>query len=382
MPSNEDKIAPAFEIVKSSTGDEIKIQGAWLVSTLAIDDRIAELTAHFSQLNHAPLSLTQLSWNLTSITALDHLGAQFLWNLWDKRRPPKLVLLPQHEAFFDRLYHLGNVRCPEVKPVSWAWIVALGNGLLSFFDHAADFTRLIGQLGLDLLKLIRQPNKAPWTDISASIYRTGAQALGITALVGFLIGVVLSYLSAQQLKTFGAEIYIVNILGMSIIRELGPLLAAILVAGRSGSAITAQLGVMKVTEELDAMLVMGIPHGFRLIMPRVLALGLVMPLLVVWTDALALLGGMVSAKTSLGLSYGFFINTLPNVVSLPNLWVGVGKGAVFGMLIALTACHFGLRVEPNTTSLGQGTTASVVCSITIVILADAVFAILLKNVGI
>src|SRR5690606_13623024 len=121
-------------------------------------------------------------------------------------------------------------------------------------------------------------------EISAQIYHAGAQALGITALVGFLIGVVLSYLSSQQLALFGASVYIVDLLGVSVVRELGPVLAAILVAGRSGSAITAQIGVMRVTQELDAMLVMGIPHGRRLVLPRVLALAIAMPLVVLWTD--------------------------------------------------------------------------------------------------
>lgn len=244
------------------------------------------------------------------------------------------------------------------------------------------FVRMLGQLVLDSGRLIRNPLNGPWREVSSNIFHIGAQALGITALVGFLIGVVLSYLSSQQLRLFGADVYIVDILGLAVIRELGPMLAAILVAGRSGSAITAQLGVMRVTEELDAMLVMGIPHGFRLILPRVLALVIAMPLIVVWTDIMALIGGMVSAKISLGLTYTFFVDTLPAAVKLPNLWLGVGKGSAFGLLIALTACHYGLRIKPNTTSLGQGTTASVVTSITLVILADAVFAILFKDVGI
>ena len=167
------------------------------------------------------------------------------------------------------------------------------------------FVRMLGQLVLDSGRLIRNPLNGPWREVSSNIFHIGAQALGITALVGFLIGVVLSYLSSQQLRLFGADVYIVDILGLAVIRELGPMLAAILVAGRSGSAITAQLGVMRVTEELDAMLVMGIPHGFRLILPRVLALVIAMPLIVVWTDIMALIGGMVSAKISLGLTYTF-----------------------------------------------------------------------------
>src|SRR6202007_1934631 len=130
-----------------------------------------------------------------------------------------------------------------------------------------------------------------WIEMSANIANAGARAVPSTALVAFLIGIVLSYLSAQQLRLFGANQYIVNILGLSVIRELGPVLAAILVAGRSGSSITARIGVMRVTEELDAMSVMGIPHGLRIILPRVVALGVVMPLLVMWTDIIALTGG-------------------------------------------------------------------------------------------
>ncbi|HEY5801387.1 MAG TPA: ABC transporter permease, partial [Burkholderiaceae bacterium] len=177
------------------------------------------------------------------------------------------------------------------------------------------------------------------------------------------------------------DIYLVNLLGMSIIRELGPLLAAILVAGRSGSSITAQLGVMRVTEELDAMLVMGMPHGFRLIMPRVVALAIAMPLLVIWTDAMALIGGIVAANAELDLSPSYFFKSLPDAVPLANYYIGLGKGVVFGALIALVACHFGLRIKANTESLGRGTTTSVVTAITVVILADAVFAIVFNGVG-
>ena len=167
-----------------------------------------------------------------------------------------------------------------------------------------------------------------------------------------------------------------NLLGISILRELGPLLAAILVAGRSGSAITAQIGMMRVTKELDALAVLGISPSLRLVLPRVLGLAVAMPLLVVWTDALALWGGMLAAERELGIPPTLFFSKLPDVVPVSNLWLGVGKGVAFGVLIAMIACHFGLRVEPNTESLGGGTTRSVVASITAVILADALFAIM------
>jgi phospholipid/cholesterol/gamma-HCH transport system permease protein len=194
--------------------------------------------------------------------------------------------------------------------------------------------------------------------------------------------VVLAYLMSQQLRQFGADAFIVDILGISLIRELGPVLAAILLAGRSGSAITAQIGVMRVTEELDAMRVMGIPRGYRLVMPRAIAMAVVMPLITVWTTLAALLGGMLAADLVMGVTPAYFVEALPKAVDVSNLTLAVGKSIVFGLLIALIGCHYGLRVKPNTESLGQGTTASVVTSITMVILVDALFAVVFKDIGI
>ena len=173
-----------------------------------------------------------------------------------------------------------------------------------------------------------------------------------------------------------------DLLGIALIRELGPVLAAILIAGRSGSAITAQIGVMRVTEELDAMKVMGIPKGFRLVLPRVMAMVVAMPLLAVWTTLAALLGGMLASDLVMGLTPAYFVTALAKAVQVSNLWLAVGKSAVFGLMIALIGCHYGLRIKPNTQSLGEGTTASVVTSITMVILVDAMFAVVFKNVGI
>jgi len=195
------------------------------------------------------------------------------------------------------------------------------------------------------------------------------------------VGVTLSYLTAKQLKTYGADIFIVNILGISVWRELGPLLAAIIVAGRSGSSMTAQLGVMRVTQELDALSVMGISHTVRLVLPKVLALSISMPLVVVWTSAVVLLGGMVAASLQLGIDYIQFVQGLPAAVPIANLWLGLSKSVVFGALIAMVACHFGLRIQPNTESLGAGTTDSVVTAITVVIIVDAIFAVAFSNVG-
>jgi phospholipid/cholesterol/gamma-HCH transport system permease protein len=256
------------------------------------------------------------------------------------------------------------------------------NLLIYFVNHLADFITLTGLLTLEFLYLFRHPRDIPWREISANVYKGGVKALPVTALVGGMIGVAMSYLMALQLRKFGADIFIINILGLAIIRELGPILMSVLVAGRSGSAMTAQIGVMRVTEEIDALATMGVSRTLRLILPKVIGLTMVSPLLLFWTSLWALIGGMVVAFFQLGIGFEFFIEHLPRVVKAANLIIATVKGVTFGLVVALIACHFGLRVKPNTESLSNSTTSSVVASITVVILLDALFAIATRSIGI
>ena len=329
-------------------------------------------------------------WDLRDIQRLDHTGAQLLWNSWGHQWPQTLHTLPAQQAMLERVARF-TAKIPESARQTYlqqagqkivSRFLHFGELLLHALDHTRDLVRLVGQLLLDLMRLARKPADGPWRDVSGHLYSIGATALPITALVGFLIGVVLAYLVSQQLRQFGADAFIVNLLGISLIRELGPVLAAILIAGRSGSAITAQIGVMRVTEELDAMQVMGIRQGYRLVMPRAMAMAIAMPLITVWTTVAALLGGMLAADLVIGITPAFFATALPKAVQVSNLVLAMGKSVVFGLLIAIIGCHYGLRVKPNTESLGQGTTASVVTSITLVILVDALFAVVFKDVGI
>ena len=343
------------------------------------------LRAQLAQLADDPAT-ANIHWDLNAVTRLDHAGAMMLWQTWGKRRATQLTLRPEHESLFAHFQF--EVRSEAVKKPALPLRLMLGlatallTPLRDLGTHLIETIELLGRVSLALLQCLRQPSLMPWKEISANVFRTGAQALGITALVGFLIGVVLSYLSAQQLKSYGAGIFIINLLGISIVRELGPVLAAILVAGRSGSAMTAQIGVMRVTEEIDAMSVIGVPYISRLILPKIIALAISLPLIVLWTNSVALIGGMVSASIELDISVSYFVSALPAAVPLANLWLGLAKGMVFGGLIALLACHYGLRIEPNTESLGTGTTNSVVAAITTVIVVDAFFAILFRNTGI
>jgi phospholipid/cholesterol/gamma-HCH transport system permease protein len=371
---------PGLEVAAGSQGKVVRLSGQWTALALA-RDRARRGGAVLKLRALATEKVSQ--WDLSHVARMDHVGGQALWRVWGRRMPAELVALNDTQReIFDRIALLDAARDNPEPVLRLDPFTRLGLTIFSFFEHLYGGIAMFGRVVIDLLLVARNPKVIPWTEISANVYNAGARAMPITALVGFLIGIVLSYLSAQQLRQFGANQFIVNLLGLAIIRELGPVLAAILVAGRSGSAITAQIGVMRVTEELDAMRVMGIPHGLRLILPRVLALAVAMPLLVMWTNIIALTGGAVAAKIVLGIDMSFFARALPGAVPIANLWFGLGKGVAFGMLIAIVGCHFGFRIKANSQSLGEGTTASVVTSITVVILADAVFAILFQNVGI
>jgi phospholipid/cholesterol/gamma-HCH transport system permease protein len=366
---------PSLTVFTSDEGDSwVKLSGSWNLRNLVLAPDLQSKIS-LNAFNSA------IYWDLRAVDALDSVAALMIWEAWGEKIPGQLQIKPEHQCLFDRWQ---SQILPITEPCESGFSLffnAIWQMIHGFWLQFLDIVILIGQLTLDVNYLVRHPRAIPQAEISITIYEAGVRALGITALVGFLIGVVLSYLSALQLKTFGAEIYIIDILGLSIIRELGPLLAAILVAGRSGSAMTAQLGIMRVTEELDALSAMGISHSLRLILPKVLALMIVMPLLSAWTSASALLGGMFSAQNTLDISYQQFFLKLPNVVPLINVFIGLGKGVVFGVMIALIACHFGFRIKPNTESLGVETTNSVVASITVVIMIDAVFAILFMGIG-
>jgi len=354
-------------------GRRLALTGFWNLRGLALAKDLPRQLARRASLD--------VEWDLRDIAVMDSAGAAMLWRAWGGKLPPAILSRPEQLRLFERWQTRPVPPSPPV-PRQAPVVLRLARALKGFADQILTWIALLGQLLLDLAFLARHPQAIPWKEISATIHETGGRALGITALVGFLIGIVVSYLSSLQLRNFGASIYIVNILGLSIIRELGPLLAAILVAGRSGSAMTASLGVMRVTAELDALAAMGVSHSLRLILPKVVALCVAMPLLVLWTDAIALIGGAMAANLELDISVRQFLLKLPAVVPVMNLYIGLMKGVVFGLFIALIACHFGLRIKPDTESLGHETTNSVVASITLVIVVDAVFAVVFRGVGV
>ncbi len=353
----------------------LALTGHWTLR--GIDGRAGALA---SELRKYTQEGEHVVWDCREVQALDNVGALVLWRLQGFTRREAIEVRPEHATLCER-WSQRQAPPATPRPVRAGLLHTLIALERALWSHALDFTALLGQIVLDSGRLLRQPDRIPWKDISATLYEAGVRALGITALVGALVGIVMSYLSALELQTFGAQSFIVNILGLSIMRELGPLLAAILVAGRSGSAMAAELGVMRLTEELDALSAMGISQTVRLILPKIVALAIALPLLVIWTDAIGLLGGMVAAHITLGISIPSFLHTIPSAVPIVNFLLGIAKGVVFGIVVALIACHFGLRIQPNTLSLGTETTNAVVTAITAVIFVDALFAIAFRGLG-
>jgi phospholipid/cholesterol/gamma-HCH transport system permease protein len=321
----------------------------------------------------------RIAWDLTDVGEIDDAGAVRLMHALRGARDVKVA--PAHRDLLEQVARGLAVPQERERVDALAGVVRVGEAAQDAGIHLRDGVTLLGQLALDASALARRPAELPLREFSAGIYRFGVTALPVTMLVGFLVGIVLTYLSALQLKRYGADLLVINIVGIGVLRELGPMLASIISAGRSGSALTAQLGVMRVTEEVEALSVMGISVTSRLVLPRVLALAVALPLVAFCTDMAALAGAMLISKYTLGIMPGAFLQALPEAVKVVNFWIGIGKSSAFGFAVAFIACHYGLRVLPNTDSLALGVTRSVVASITAVIILDAIFAILLKDIG-
>lgn len=368
-----------IEILEAGQGTSsarLRVSGDWTFSSLHANARSLKEVAGIIRAR-SPDSMT---WELRSIETMDEAGAVWLANAM--RGAPAVELPPRFQVLMQQAVLAANVpsRTQERFAASSA-VVALGRTGLLIVDHLRDAVALLGQLAIDAFRLMRRPAEIPFFEISANIYRSGVTALPVTMLVGFLVGVVLTYLSALQLKKFGADLLVINIVAVGVVRELGPMLASIIAAGRSGSTMTAQLGVMRVTEEIEALSVMGISVTSRLVLPKVIGLACALPLVTFATDVAALAGAMLISKITLGIEHAAFLQALPRVLDVTNFWIGICKSIVFGFAVAFVACHYGLRILPNTDSLGAGVTKSVVSAITSVILLNAVFAIALRNVG-
>jgi len=249
-------------------------------------------------------------------------------------------------------------------------------------SNLVKFLAFIGQAVVSLLRALRHPGRIRWPEIFTEIYETGVKALPIVGLLSFLMGVVFAYLGAVQLSQYGADLYIADMVGYAMLRELSPLLTAILVCGRTGSAFAAQIGTMQVREEVDALETIGVSPIDLLVLPKLLALILVVPLLSVFADVLAIFGGMVQANLQLGLGFNAFFYRLEEAISYSTFMIGVGKAPVFAAIIAVVGCYQGLQVKGSAESVGRHTTISVVQSIFLVIVTDAMFSVMFSVMGV
>jgi len=267
-------------------------------------------------------------------------------------------LMPEHAlaARTGRLTIIGQR--------AWRGLVGL-SGMLSF----------VGESAYVLAHSIAQPRRIRWRPILYNLQAAGFEALPIVGLLSFLMGFVIAYQGADQLHRFGADIFIADLVGLSMLRELSPLLTAIIVAGRSGSAYAAQIGTMKVTEEIDALRTIGIGQAEMLVLPKMLALIIALPLLTIWADVAGVFGGMLMARSKLDVAFNVFIERLGEAVSLSSYLTGIGKAPVFAAIIALVGCYQGFLVSGSADSVGRKTTVSVVQSIFLVIVADALFSV-------
>ena len=352
-------------------------QGDWVVSHAVMIDRfLADFRKRQTQ-------AAAIQIDMSHINALDTAGAMLLWHLYDDLNAQgiKADFINMPEACTALFSAVGVVRdkpMPEAEHLNpfYARLITLGKATLNVAEDTLAFLSFLGLVTLTLWRSTIQPWRLRMTSIFFHMEETGLKALPIVGLLSFLIGVVISYQAADQLRQFGADVYVIDLLAISVLREIGVLMTAIIIAGRSGSAFTAQLGTMQVNQEIDALRTLGLEPAELLVAPRVIAMVFTLPMLTMYANLMALLGGAVMVWVQLGISFGPFLIEMREAVGLWTLWVGLIKAPVFAFVIAVVGCYQGFRVTGSAESVGQLTTRSVVHGIFLVILLDAAFSIL------
>ena len=361
----------------------IEAGGAWTLPALVRLDAAAR-----ALLTPARPPASQARIDLERLETLDTAGAWLLHRLERdlERLGWQVELAGLQESHTALLAEIRKVQprspppAPSVNPFL-RLLANLGRSTLAVGDEALRLLSFYGQTVVTLGRLLPHPGRLRLISLTHHLEQTCINALPIVGLIAFLIGVVMAYQGADQLRRFGAEIFTVNLLGISILREIGILLTAIVVAGRSGSAFTAQIGTMKVNQEVDAMRTLGLDPVEVLVLPRLLALMIALPLLAFFADVLGLFGGGLMCALALDISPSQFLSQLDKAIDGGTFLVGLIKAPVFAFLIAMVGCYEGLSVAGSAESVGQMTTRSVVVAIFLVIVFDALFSILFSYVG-
>ncbi|OCL88521.1 putative phospholipid ABC transporter permease protein MlaE [Aliarcobacter thereius] len=363
-----------FILEKNENNYILKLQDEWNIKNLSkIVNSFKDIVFHRNK---------NLTISFKDLKELDSSSAIFLVS--------KLKLLQEHQLDFEDadkyrnifLFYWNNFEQKEQEKQKENFIYKVGEKSYKIYKTFNLFIVFVGELFFHIYQSLFKPKKIRVKTVLEQIENSAYKALIIVVVTSFLVGVVIAYQGAVQLEKFGANIFVVEMISISMFREIAPLITAIVIAGRSASSYTAEIGAMKITDEIDAMKTMGFEPALYLTLPRVLALAISLPLLVFLSDIVGIMGGMLVAFTSLDITYLEFINRLQNEVPVKHLFLGVFKAFVFGIFIALIACFRGFQVQNNTTSIGKYTTMSVVNAIFMVILLDAVFSVIFTEIGI
>ena len=332
---------------------------------------------------------TRVRLDLSRLDALDTVGALLMRQFRDRMTAEGLAVMivnvrPEHIALIEAVWRAADserVVPPKRRPIMDA-IENAGRGSLRALSDSVELISYFGLVITTMVRVLIHPKRLRFTALIYHMDHTGLRCLPILGLLSFLIGVVLAYQGAEQLRRRAAEIYVVNLLALSILREIGILITAIIVAGRSGSAFTAQIGTMKVNQEIDAMRTIGLDPIEMLVVPRILALMLVMPLLTFFANMIALLGGATMSYILLDINFYQFVNQMRIPIDFWDATVAMIKAPVFALVIGMVGCYEGLLVSGSAESVGLRTTKSVVESIFLVIVLNAFFSVVFQIIHI
>ncbi|WP_246590823.1 ABC transporter permease [Georgfuchsia toluolica] len=366
-------MAPAA--IAQPTPQELALSGYWTARGIgAIEPQLAALSVP---------AKSGMVIDGTRIDALDTAGAWILQKLLRRLRDERIAvemrgLRPECSKLLDAVGQQIADQTDTSAPLASAplsRLEALGQRAAVAFEQTLALLSFVGESAIALGGCITHPARMRWRPILFNIRSAGFDALPIVGLLSFLLGIVVAYQTADQLRQFGANIFVVDLVGLAMLREFAPLITAIIIAGRSGSAYAAQIGTMTVTEEIDAMRTLGIAPLDVLVLPKILALLIALPLLTVFADVLGVFGGMIMARAQLGVGFGEFLDRFVKAVSITAYLIGILKAPVFAVIIAVTGCFQGFQTRGGADSVGRQTTRSVVQAIFLVIVADALFSI-------
>jgi phospholipid/cholesterol/gamma-HCH transport system permease protein len=369
-----------FELRDEGDGRGLRVHGRWTV---------AEGAGLSAALGAIPARPGPLRLDVAGIEAIDLSGAWLLWKLEaDARaagaRVAWVPARPELLAFIDHALD-GAEAPPPGEPAATGLAAALhevGEAAVQAKEGTLDVLGFVGAVTAGYSRILRSAKRLRLPSVVRHVYETGLTAVPIVSLIAFLIAVIVAYIGAQQLRKFGGEIFVVDLVTVSVLRELGVLLTAIIVAGRSGSAFAAEIGAMKLNDEVDALRAMGMDPVEVLVLPRIFGLVIALPVLTVVADAMGLAGGALLSWYLIDIPFGQYVDRVQGSIAETTFWVGIIKAPVFAVLIALVGTLRGMQVRTSSRELGRLTTVAVVQSIFLVILADAVFAVIFMELDI